>query len=225
MEKRMSDPLPVITAFRWVPEFARGVVRDMRVRWALEEVGQPYQVRLVDGISVKGAEHRCLQPFGQVPTYEQDGFAMFESGAILLHIARTRKGLLPDDPAQAAAAEQWVFAAMTSVEPAIQDLALVNVFEADQPWAEARRPISEDRVRSRLADLSQRLGDEPYLEGVFTAGDLMMVCVLRGLAGTGLLADYPRLEAYVTRCQARPAFRRALAAHLADFDATPPLAA
>ncbi|WP_420138637.1 glutathione S-transferase family protein [Sphingomonas sp.] len=221
----MSEPLPVITAFRWVPDFVKGHVRDVRVRWALEEVGQPYQVRLVDGVSVKAAEHRCLQPFGQVPTYEQDGFTLFESGAILLHIARTRSGLLPADPAKAAAAEQWVFAAMTSVEPAIMDLGLVNVFEADQPWAEARRPLSVKRVRGRLEDLSKRLGDKPYLEGEFTAGDLMMACVLHGLDGTGLLADYPNLDAYVARCRSRPAFRRALAAHLADFDQTPPLAA
>ncbi|WP_205412234.1 glutathione S-transferase family protein [Sphingomonas crusticola] len=221
----MSDPIPVITAFRWVPDFAKGQVRDLRVRWALEEVGQPYHVRLVDGASVKAAEHRCLQPFGQVPTYEQDGFTLFESGAILMHIARTRKGLLPADPAAAAAAEQWVFAAMTSVEPAVQDLALVDVFEADKPWKEARRPLSVQRVRDRLEDLSRRLGDKPYLEGEFTAGDLMMACVLRGTARSGLLADYPNLDAYLARCQARPAFQRALAAHLADFDETPPIAA
>ena len=221
----MSEPLPIITAFRWVPEFARGLVRDMRVRWALEEVGQPHRVRLVDGASVKADAHRCLQPFGQVPTYEQDGFTLFESGAILLHIARTRPGLLPADPASAAAAEQWVFAAMTSVEPAVQDLALVNVFEADQPWADARRPLSEARVRQRRQDLAHRLGDKPYLEGEFTAGDLMMACVLRGLTATSLLAEYPTLEAYLRRCEARPAFQRALAAHLADFDDVPPIAA
>jgi glutathione S-transferase len=224
-EKVMSEPVPVITAFRWVPDFARGVVRDMRVRWALEEVGQAYRVRLLDGSSVKAAEHRCLQPFGQVPTYEQDGFNLFESGAILLHIARTRPGLLPADPAKAAAAEQWVFAAMTSVEPAVLDLAMVNVFEADKPWADARRPLSVERVRTRLGDLADRLGDKPYLEEEFTAGDLMMACVLRGLANTGLLAEFPNVQAYLARCEARPAFQRALAAHLADFDETPPIAA
>jgi len=221
----MSEPIPVITAFRWVPDFAKGHVRDLRVRWALEEVGQPYRVRLVDGTSVKAVEHRCLQPFGQVPTYEQDGFNLFESGAIVLHIARTRSGLLPSDPAAVAAAEQWVFAAMTSVEPAVQDLALVDIFEADKPWAEARRPLSMGRVRQRLEDLSRRLGDKDYLDGGFTAGDLMMTCVLQGLHPSGVLADFPNLQAFVARCEARPAFRRALAAHLADFDATPQIAA
>lgn len=221
----MPDAIPMITAFRWVPDFAKGQVRDLRVRWALEEVGQPYAVRLLDNAAVKEPAHRQLQPFGQVPTYEHDGFALFESGAILLHIARTRRGLLPADPAGAAAAEQWVFAAMTSVEPAVQDLALVDVFEADQPWADARRPLSVARVRVRLEDLARRLADRPYLEGVFTAGDLMMTCVLRGLGRSGLLADYPNLAAYVARCEARPAFQRALAAHLANFDPAPPMAA
>lgn len=216
----MSDR-PVITAFRWVPDFAKGHVRDLRVRWALEEVGQSYGVRLVDGTSVKAADHRRLQPFGQVPTYERDGIALFESGAILMQIARTWPGLLPADPVGAAKAEQWVFAAMTSVEPAVQDLALVDVFEADQPWKDARRPLSVKRVRGRLVDLANRLGDKPYLEGGFTAGDLMMVCVLRGLEPSGLLEDYPTLAAYVARAQARPGFQRALTAHLADFDRAP----
>jgi glutathione S-transferase len=212
---------PVITAFRWVPDFARGQVRDLRVRWALEEVGQPYDVRLVDGVAVKSAAHRRLQPFGQVPTFEQGDVALFESGAILLHIARTWPGLLPADPIGAAKGEQWVFAAMTSVEPAIQDLGLVDIFEADQPWAEARRPLSLARVRSRLQDLSNRLGDRKYLEDIFTAGDLMMVCALRNLIASGLLNEYPNIAAYVARCEMRPAFQRALAAHLADFDAAP----
>jgi glutathione S-transferase len=220
----MSDR-PTITGFIWVPEFARSHVRDMRVRWALEEVGQPYAVRLMNGTSVKASEHRSLQPFGQVPTYEEDGLILFESGAILMHIARTYPGLLPADRVGRAHAEQWVFAAMTSVEPAVQDLALVNVFERDQPWADDRRPVSEKRVHGRLQDLSARLGDKDYLEGEFTAGDLMMACVLHGLQGTGLLETYPNLTAYVARCEARPAYRRALAAHLADFTDQPPLAA
>ena len=216
---------PTITAFSWVPEFARSHVRDMRVRWALEEVGQPYDVRLVNGVTSKAAEHRHLQPFGQVPTYEQGGLEMFESGAILLHIARKYPGLLPTDPEGRTHAEQWVFAAMTSVEPALQDLAMVNVFEADQPWADERRPLSEKRVHSRLKDLSDRLGDKDYLEGEFTAGDLMMGCVLHGLSGTGMLDAYPNLAAFVARCQARPAYQRALAAHMADFTDQPPIAA
>ena len=214
---------PVITAFKWVPEFARGLVRDLRVRWALEEVGQLYDVRLVDGTSVKAEPHRRLQPFGQVPTLEDDDVAMFESGAILLHIARKYPGLLPTNPQGAAHAEQWVFAAMTSVEPAVMDLAMVNVFEADRPWAEDRRPLSETRVRGRLQDLSNRLGDKPYLEGEFTAGDLMMASVLRGIPAA-LLGEFPSLAAYLARCEARPAFRRALAAQLADF-ADEPVAA
>ena len=216
---------PTITAFSWVPEFARSHVRDMRVRWALEETGQPYDVRLLNGTTSKAAEHRNLQPFGQVPTYEQDGLEMFESGAILLHIARKYPGLLPTDPAARTHAEQWVFAAMTSVEPALQDLAMVNVFEADQPWADDRRPLSEKRVHGRLQDLSSRLGDKAYLEGEFTAGDLMMGCVLHSLSGTGMLDSYPNLAAYVARCQARPAYQRALAAHMADFTDQPPIAA
>jgi glutathione S-transferase len=216
----MSDR-PIITAFSWVPEFARGHVRDLRLRWALEEVGQPYDVRLLDNVAVKAAEHRDLQPFGQVPTYEQDEIAMFESGAILLHIARKYPGLLPADLAGAAHAEQWLFAAMNSVEPAVVDLSLVNVFEADQPWSEQRRPLSENRVRGRLRDLSNRLGDKPYLEGGFTVGDLIMACVLHGLDGTGLIDEFPNLGAYVARCRARPAFQRALAAHMADFTDQP----
>ena len=220
----MSDN-PIITAFIWVPDFVKSHVRDMRVRWALEEVGQPYRVRLLNNVTSKAAEHRSLQPFGQVPTYEEDGIRLFESGAILLHIARKYPGLLPADPAGRAHAEQWVFAAMTSVEPAIQDLAMVNVFERDQPWADDRRPLSEKRVHGRLQDLSTRLGDKPYLEAEFTAGDLMMACVLHGLSGTGLLDPYPNLAAYLARCQARPAYQRALAAHLADFADQPPIAA
>lgn len=215
---------PVITAFTWVPPFARGHVRDLRVRWALEEVGQPYDVRLVDGTSVKAEEHRRLQPFGQVPTFEDGEIAMFESGAILLHIARKYDGLLPSDPQGVVRAEQWVFAAMTSVEPAVQDLAMANIFEADRPWAADRRPLSEQRVRGRLQDLSNRLRDQPYLEGEFTAGDLMMACVLRSIPAA-LLGDYPNLAAYLARCEARPAFQRALAAHLGDFTDAAPIAA
>jgi len=215
---------PVITAFTWVPPFARGHVRDLRVRWALEEVGQAYDVRLVDGTSVKAEEHRRLQPFGQVPTLEDGEIAMFESGAILLHVARKYGGLLPSDPQGALRAEQWVFAAMTSVEPAAQDLAMSTVFEADQPWAADRRPLSENRVRGRLQDLSNRLGDKPYLEGEFSAGDLMMACVLRSIPA-GLVGEHPNLAAYLARCEARPAFQRALAAHLGDFADAPPIAA
>lgn len=217
--------IPTISVFERSPDRGMGLSRDMRVRWALEEVGQPYDVRLLDHQAVKGAEHRSLQPFGQVPTYEQDGLAMFESGAILLQIARRYPGLMPSDPIGAAHAEQWVFAAMNSVEPAVSDMALVNVFEADQPWAEQRRPLSEKRMRGRLHDLSEWLGDKNWLEGEFTVGDLLMACVLHGLDGTGLVEEFANLAAYVARARARPAFQRALAAHLADFTDQPPLAA
>lgn len=216
---------PTITAFNWAPEVARGLVRDMRVRWALEEVGQPYDVRLVDGETVKAAPHRGLQPFGQVPTYQEDGLDLFESGAIVMYIARKYPGLLPDDPAGRIHAEQWVFAAMTSIESTLDDLTKVNVVERDQPWAEDRRPLVEKRVHDRLGDLAARLGDKDYLDGDFSAGDLMMACVLRRLKRSGLLDAHPNLAAYLARCEARPAFQRAFEAHVADFTDQPSIAA
>jgi glutathione S-transferase len=216
---------PTITAFSSAPEVAWGLVRDMRVRWAFEEVGQPYAVRLVDGETVKAAAHRRLQPFGAVPTYQEEGLDLFESGAIVMYIARKYPGLLPDDPVGRIHAEQWVFAAMTSVESTLDDLAKVNVVERDQPWAEHRRPLVEKRVHDRLSDLAARLGDKDYLDGDFTVGDLMMACVLLRLKRFGLLDAYPNLAAYLARCEARPAFRRAFDAQVADFSDQPPIAA
>lgn len=209
---------PTITAFRWVPPFARGHVRDFRARWAFEETGQDYAVDAIDLPHAKTDAHRRHQPFGQVPTYCDGEVAIFESGAIALHIARLAPGLLPADPAGRARAEQWVIAALNSVEPFVMQLAVCDVFEADKPWSAMRRPSVVEGVRSRLADLSAALGERKWLDGdTFTVGDLTMVCVLRGLHDSGILADYPNLAAYVARGEARPAFERAMADHLADF--------
>ncbi|MEN2786242.1 glutathione S-transferase family protein [Sphingomonas qilianensis] len=212
---------PIITAFEWVPEFARSYVRDMRARWAFEETGQPYTVDVIDFETVKGPAHRRLQPFGQIPTYRDGTVDIFESGAIALHIARQAPGLLPADPAGQARAEQWVIAALNSVEPCVMQLAVVDIFEADRPWSAARRPTVVEDIRARLADLSTALGDKPWLDGDFSVGDLIMVSVLRGLHDSGLLDEFPNLAAYVARGEARPAYQRALAAHLADFRAEP----
>lgn len=216
MEERAVTP--TITAFRWVPPFARGHVRDVRARWAFEETGQPYDVELIDFDQVKSEAHRLRQPFGQVPTYADGEVAIFESGAITLHIAKGVPGLLPEDPAARARAEQWVVAALNSVEPFVAQLGVCDIFEADKPWSALRRPTVVDGIRSRLHDLSAALGDRKWLDGdVFTAGDLTMICVLRGLHDSGLLDHYPNLAAYVARGEARPAYRRAMADHLADF--------
>lgn len=212
---------PTITAFKWVPDFARSYVRDMRARWAFEEIGQEYAVSVIDHATVKGPAHRRVQPFGQVPTYADDEVEIFESGAIALHIARRAPGLLPADRAGQARAEQWVIAALNSVEPMIMQLTMVDIFEADRPWSAARRPQVVEDIRGRLADLSAALGNKDWLDGAFSVGDLTMVSVLRGLHDSGLLADFPNLAAYVARGEARPAYRRALADHLADFEAEP----
>ena len=199
----MSDR-PTITAFSWVPEFARGHVRDLRLRWALEEVGQPYDVRLLDHQAVKAAEHRSLQPFGQVPTYEQDGIALVRIGRDpAADRAQMARACCRPIRSGAAHAEQWVFAAMNSIEPAVQDMALVNVFEADQPWADQRRPVSEKRMRGRLQDLSNRLGDKQWLEDEFTVGDLLMACVLHGLDGTGLVDGISPILPLMSRAPGR----------------------
>lgn len=213
---------PTITAFDWVPPFARGQVRDLRVRWALEETGQPYHVRYLSQGAQREPAHRALQPFGQVPTYEEGDLVLFESGAIVLHIAERGAGLLPPDPAGRARAVQWMFAAMNSLEPPIMDHALAAIFEADQPWSRPRLPAVQQRIGARLADLSTRLGTGEWLDGGFTAGDLLVVSALRMIAGDGLLDPHPSLLAYVARAEARPAFRRALADHLAGFTGTAP---
>ncbi|MBZ9938657.1 glutathione S-transferase family protein [Mesorhizobium sp. BR1-1-16] len=210
---------PVITAFEKSPDRGRGQARDMRVRWAFEEVGQPYEVRLVSFADMKEPAHRALHPFGQIPTYEEDGLALFESGAIVLHIAERHDGLLPGDAMARARAITWMFAALSTLEPPILDLTYAKIVERAEPWYAQRLPIVEDRIRVRLNELSLRLGDAEWLDGDFSAGDLMMVTVVRRLNGSGLLEDYPRLLAYVARGEARPAFQRAFDDQLAVFTA------
>ena len=210
---------PTLTAFKSSPDRGRGLARDMRVRWALEEVGQPYDVRLVTFAEMKQPAHLALNPFGQIPTYQEGDLALFESGAIVLHIAERHAGLLPADANARARAITWMFAALSTMEPPILDLQTAKLLEHDKPWSEQRLPLVEDRIRVRLGELSARLGDADWLEGTFSGGDLMMVSVLFRLAGSGLLEDYPNLGAYIARAEARPAYRRAFAAQLAVFAA------
>jgi glutathione S-transferase len=210
---------PVITAFEQSPDRGRGLARDMRVRWALEEVGQRYDVRLVSFSEMKTPGHLAVHPFGQIPTYEAAGLALFESGAIVLHIAERHRGLLPDDPDGRARAIAWMFAALSTVEPPIVERGSAALLEREASWYEARRPILDDRVRVRLGQLSARLGDADWLDGAFSAGDLMMVTVLRRLTGSGIVEEYPNLAAYVARAEARPAYQRAFAEQLAVFTA------
>lgn len=207
-----------VSAFKWVPPFARGLVRDLRVRWALEEAGLPYRARLIDFDDRETAAYRALQPFGQVPVYRDGELAMFESGAIVLHIAAGAPALMPPNQDGRARATAWLFAALNSIEPPIQNLAELDLFNADQEWARLRRPGLVAFVEQRLRELAASLGDSDYLEaGGFTAGDLMMVTVLRNLRHTELMGQFPTLAAYQARCEARPAFQKALAAQLGDF--------
>lgn len=208
---------PTITAFAASPDGGQGQARDMRVRWALEEVGLPYEVRLVSFAQMKEPAHRAVQPFGQIPTYEDGEFALFESGAIVLHIAERHPGLLPNDAAARARAVTWMFAALTTVEPPIVDREAAEYLEGDKPWYEEHLVTVDARIRGRLTDLSQRLGAAEWLDGAFSAGDLVMVGVLRRLEGSDLLAEHPNLVAYVERGKARPAFRRAYSAQHAVF--------
>ena len=212
--------VPTITAFERSPDRGNGLARDMRVRWALEEVGQPYDVRLLSFDELKQAEHRKLHPFGQIPTYEEGGLALFESGSIVFHIAERHGGLLPQEPEARARAITWMFAALNTVEPPILELVTAKLFEADKPWTRERLPLVEDRVRARLDQLTARLGGADWLDGAFSAGDLMMVSVLLRLKPSGMLDEYPNLSAYVARGEARPAYRRAFAAQLAVFTAS-----
>jgi glutathione S-transferase len=212
---------PTITAFERSPDRGRGLARDMRVRWALEEVGQAYEVRLVSFDAMKQPAHRALHPFGQIPTYEEGDLALFESGAIVLHIAERHAGLLPADWNARARAIAWMFAALNTVEPPILDLQNTRLLERDKTWYAKRLPIVEDRIHVRLDELSSRLGDADWLDEAFSAGDLMMVTVLRRLDGSGLLEKYPTLCAYVARGEARPAYRRAFDAQLAVFTSKP----
>lgn len=210
---------PIITAFADSPDRGQGLARDMRVRWALEEVGQPYDVRLVTFDELKQPTHRRLHPFGQIPTYEKGELALFESGAIVLHIAQSHDGLLPEDPYARARAIAWMFAALNTVEPPIVELEMAMLLERDKSWYRQRLTILEARVRARLDELSDRLGDGDWLDGAFSAADLLMVTVLRRLSGTGEVEKYPNLSAYVARGEARPAYRRAFADQLAVFTA------
>jgi glutathione S-transferase len=207
--------IPTITAFERSPDGGMGLARDTRVRWAFEEVGRPYEVRLVSFEAMKQPAHRALHPFGQIPTFEEDGLDLFESGSIILHLAETHPGLLPADPNARARAITWMFAALSTVEPPILDLVTARIHEASQPWARERLPLVEARIHARLRELSARLGDADWLDGDFSAGDLMMVHVLQRLKPSGLLGEHPTLAAYVARAESRPAYQRAFAAQFA----------
>jgi glutathione S-transferase len=209
--------IPTITAFESSPDRGKGLARDTRVRWALEEVGQPYDVRLVSFKALKEPAHLALQPFGQIPTYEDGDLALFETGSIVFHLAQHHKGLLPDDANGRARALTWMFAAVSTVEPPILELTNARLLESDEEWAEERMPIVKDRVRYRLDQLSAYLGNAEWLEGAFSAGDLMMVHVLQRLKASGLLDEYPNLAAYVARAEARPAYKRAFEAQFAVY--------
>ncbi len=204
-----------ITAFERSPDGGRGLARDTRVRWALEEVGQPYEVQLVSFRAMKEPAHLRLHPFGQIPTYDEDGLVLFETGAIVLHIAQHYAGLLPDDADARSRAVTWMFAALNTMEPPVLELANAKLLEGDKPWSQERLPLVEDRVRARLKPLSARLGRADWLDGEFSAGDLMMVSVLLRLKSSGLLDGYPNLAAYLARGEARPAYKRAFDAQLA----------
>ena len=210
-----------ITAFERSPDGGKGLARDTRVRWALEEAGQPYQVRLVSFRAMKEPAHLALHPFGQIPTYEEGDLVLFETGAIVFHIAVRYAGLLPDDANARARAITWMFAALNSLEPPILELANARLLESDKSWSKQRLPLVEDRARDRLNQLSVRLGDADWLDGAFSAGDLLMVSVLLRLKPSGFLAEFPKLAAYVARGEARSAYKRAFAAQLAINTAKP----
>ena len=211
-----------ITAFENSPDRGQGLARDMRVRWALEEVGQPYDVRLVSFAEMKQPAHLARHPFGQIPTFEDGDLVLFESGSIILHLAERYRGLLPDDGDARARAITWMVAARNTVEPPILELETARLGEGDRPWTAERMPLVVDRIRNRLDQLSRHLGDADWLDGAFTAGDLMMVEVVIRLKGSGILDDYPNLCAYIARAEARPAVQRAFAAQYAVFAAAQP---
>lgn len=216
---RSRPTVPTVTAFERSPDGGRGLARDMRVRWALEEAGRPYDVRLLSFEAMKRPAHTALQPFGQIPTYEEGDLALFESGAIVLHVAERHGGLLPEDANARARAIAWMFAALNTVEPPVFERSLAMVLERDEPWYAQRLRSLEGSIRRRLDGLAARLGDADWLDGAFSAGDLLMVTVLLRLKGSGILEDYPNLAAYLARGEARPAFRRAFDAQLAAFRA------
>ena len=210
-----------ITAFERSPDGGKGLARDTRVRWALEEVGQPYEVRLVSFKAMKEPAHLAIHPFGQIPTYEEGDLALFETGAIVFHIAQRHAGLLPDDTDARARAITWMFAAVNTVEPPILEFATARILEGDKPWSKERMPLVVDRVRDRLKQLSARLGSADWLDGAFSAGDLMMVHVLQRLKPSGILDEFPNLATYVAGAEARPAYKRAFAAQLAVYTRQP----
>jgi glutathione S-transferase len=210
-----------ITAFEHSPDGGKGLARDTRIRWALEEVGEPYQVRLVSFRALKEPAHLALHPFGQIPTFEEGDLVLFETGSIVLHIAERRAGLLPDDAHARARAITWMFAALNTVEPPILELGIARLLERDKPWHAERLPLVEDRVRVRLNQLAVRLGDAKWLDGSFSAGDLMMVSVLLRLRASGILDEFPNLASYVARGEARPAYKRAFDAQLTVYIGKP----
>lgn len=211
-----------ISAYNWVPDFAKGLVRDLRVRWALEEAGLPYKVELINHREKNSESYRARQPFGQVPVYQEGDLTLFESGSIVLHIAGKTEVLLPrEDPARARAV-MWIFAALNSVEPSFEGLAQCRVFSAGEPWTKEALPVFERQVKKRLTDIEQYLTGREWLEDRFTAGDLMMTTVLRRLSQNPLIGEHPTLRDYVARAEARPAFARAFQAHMADFTGAPP---
>jgi glutathione S-transferase len=219
----MTLPInPTITAFEASPDRGAGLARDMRVRWALEEVGQPYEVRLISFKAMKQPAHLALHPFGQIPTYEEGDLSLFESGAIVFHIAERHAGLLPADANARARAITWMFAALSTVEPPIVDRDIVKFAERDKSWRDERMAMVDDRIRVRLNEVSAHLGDADWLDGAFSAADILMVHVLRRLEGSGILEEYPKLSAYIARAEARPAYKRAFAAQLAVFTGKPP---
>jgi glutathione S-transferase len=208
---------PTITSFETSPDRGRGLARDMRVRWALEEVGQPYDVRLVSFKQLKEPAHLALHPFGQIPTYEEGDITLFESGSIVLHIAEHHPGLLPEDAIARSRVISWMFAAVSTVDPPIVERSMAMIMERDKSWYAERLPMLDNRVHARLRELTAKLGDAEWLEGAFSAGDLMMVHVLRRLESSGLLNEYPSISAYIARAVARPAYQRAFADQLAVF--------
>ncbi|UTM01034.1 glutathione S-transferase family protein [Alcaligenes sp. NLF5-7] len=212
---------PTITVLERSPDGGQGLARDMPVRWALEEAGQQYEVRPVSFKAMKEPAHLARHPFGQIPTYEEDGLALFESGAIVLHIAQHSPGLLPRDANAGARAVTWMFAALSTIEPPIVEREMTMLLERDKVWYTERLPLLDTRVNDRLGQLSRRLGDGEWLDGEFSAGDLMVVSVLRRLTGEDLLNQYANLNAYVARGEARPAFKRAFEAQLKIFNASP----
>ncbi|MET0239099.1 MAG: glutathione S-transferase family protein [Sphingobium sp.] len=208
---------PIITAFERSPDRGQGLARDMRVRWALEEVGQPYDVRLLSFEDMKTPDYLALHPFGQIPIYREGDLVLFESGAILFHIAERHAGLLPTEAHARARAITWLFAAINTVEPPIVERSMAFIFDRDKSWYGERLPILDQRVRDRLGQLSCHVGDAPWLDGGFSVADIMMVTVLRRLGSSGLLDDYPVLSTYIARGEARPAYKRAFADQLAVF--------